>query len=419
MEKEINEIVKNIRFRGFEGLNIKNLLYLPSEIYRCKDQSLLHILKNFVNNYLGNNFEYDYSVNKKSKILYVISHHFKRKDNLELVKSLVHLNKQSDFFYPKLHSNIKFNFRNIFLYDRNIFSWFKSLHFTTLSLKEKFLIISNLLDLYRLMKIYEEITFEKYKLLVVPFDANSSLNLLVQIFKKKSIYTATLQHGVFLKKRDVKNIEYSGVEFNNFISDYFLAWNNFTVEEALNSGINKDKIKLVGIPKYINTKRPSETFGGNYFGVVLNTMNSHLQNIELIKNANELSQIIKIKYKIKYHPRFKGTEYNDFISEKNYAGPFPIETSVNNYAKSVKFSLISNSTVLMELAFLKHPSYILKFDDNLDKYSSCNFAKFSDVNELLLKMEDKNEQFELWNYLCSVSEPRKTYENFLNQFLIE
>lgn len=223
-----------------------------------------------------------------SKILFLYNPVRDRKDIMKLFLDVADTieNKQYDF--------IKWNIIKAFSLKR--FYKMSSLCFTwvVVLLKQKYLFKQIVLILRILIEIkdkQDEVEHSahtnKYKLLVVLYDTYSIDNYFVQFFASKGIKTATLQHGVMLAPRKglENNIDFAGLEFKNFVSDYFLVWNQFTKNEAIKAGLDEDKIKVLGIAKCLNSQ--SMEFGSKkVFGIILDGEYEKENNSIMIDIAN-------------------------------------------------------------------------------------------------------------------------------------
>jgi hypothetical protein len=239
---------------------------------------------------------------------------------------------------------------------------------------------------------------------------------MVQKFKNLNIKTATLSHGIFLAERDINKIDYCGLELKATNSDFFLAWNNFTYSEAIKQGIKPEKIKVLGIPQFVKTNKINCNKDKKTFGIILENKSGEEYNKKLIYCANKLSYILNFKFSVRYHPSFSGDEYDNLIDKKNFIGKNK-DVEISNYCKKVNFSLIANSSVFIELIFLKHKIYRFSSDNIYDKYRDFNFNSFKNFDELNNLIKNKIDQSsELFEQLCTVNNVKSSYLNFFKQF---
>jgi hypothetical protein len=137
------------------------------------------------------------------------------------------------------------------------------------------------------------IKIENYNSLFVLSDSVCHQNILVQFFRINHVPTATLQHGHYIASKHNRQDQLAiNIGFEGFVSDKFFAWGEYTKNEAIKNGIDSDRVRCVGHPKYINFTQ-SKTYGyKGVFGVVLEGgyKKALSANIEMIKIANEVAK---------------------------------------------------------------------------------------------------------------------------------
>jgi hypothetical protein len=420
---EIKDEIKKIKLRGFENYDLSKILYMTSEIDKIVPQetSSMKLFYLLIIRCFFQNWHFKYMEAPRSSILFLYDASDGRKDTLEMFNHIVSLSESRDIlitskssFFKKIHiaTGVK-----ILLH---LYLWYGELRKTRLNGYQK---INILMKLELILKRNIQSSFvniSKYKLLVVFFDASPLYNFFVQKFKRASVKTATFQHGVILAKREgINNVDIAGIELGNCISDYLLAWNRFTYKEAVKSGIDKERIKIVGISRCINlpVNCCNATSRHGIFGVVLDGIHTEKNNSSLILLANKLAEEMNYKYILRYHPSFKGDEYNHIIDMNRFLHTGKNDTSIFEYAKMVDFSLIANSTVLFELVYMKHKVYRYSSNDMMDKYRDIPYNSFSSFDELLYllnKEEDCSQA--LYDLCCSVNDIRKAHRDFFLMF---
>ncbi len=412
--------IKNTTFRGLENYDIPNFCTLHSIGLDLGITSYKQSIKYFIKALFFEEFKYKYKCNNENKILFFYSNYYYRQDHFDTFMKFAKRIEIGDVLYPiKKKRKLKFilGIRNFV----SVLPWIADMRNRNLSFQEKITILAVLHEINEFKKIMSTFKLSKYNLLVVYYDVNPIENMLVQHFKSLDKKTATLQHGTFTaEKLDVNDVEYMGIELKNSTSDYFLAWNQMTKDEGMMSGIDGSRIKVLGIPKYINTIVKTELSNKNQktFGVVLGTKSSDKQNIELVKIANEISTRLGYKYMLKYHPTFNLNEYK-FYTNTNYLGSFEKYMSIQEYSDSVDFTLVGNSSVYIELIFLKHRTYRLSSKDIIDKFDVIETNRFSDSEELydIINNSNDNVTEELFNYLCTTEDVYESYMNFFRSFI--
>ena len=279
-------------------------------------------------------------------------------------------------------------------------------------------VIYNILMCYYQKKDLPYIYKRKYGFIVVYYDVSPDECYLVQEFKHRGCLTMTLQHGIFSRKSTLKTLSDTAFELSESISDYYLAWNQYTKDEAVKVGVSKEKIVVLGAPKYIDLKEPEKSiFAENEtFGIILNNSSFDVHNRRLIEMANRLSNEIGYKYVVRYHPELSGKEY-DCLFEEGFLKKDDNKQTIAEYASKVSFSIISSSSVFVDLLLLKHPVYRLKiFKD--DTYSSVEYNSFKSVDELKSLLEKRETGKEAFYYLCNSYNVYQNYREFFDKMLL-
>lgn len=256
-----------------------------------------------------------------------------------------------------------------------------------------------------------------YKFIVVYYDTSPDENYLVQVFKNRGIITMTMQHGIFARKSHIKSISDTAFELQMSISDYFLAWNTYTQDEAVKVGLEKNRVVVLGAPKFIDAKKPNEVLccSKNIFGVILNNSAFDFHNKKLVEMANIISESVGYKYVLRYHPQLKGNEYNS-LTNSFYGGSSSNDKTIAEYASEVSFTIISSSSVFVDLLMLNHPVYRLRVHDE-DTYSTVLYNSFQSVGELKAMLDNCSDNSEVFNYLCNDYNVYQNYRNFFNKYL--
>ena len=414
--EEIRKIVNRINLKGFEGYDLSSMSFFLSEGNRLNKMiywrpMLLYYFKCFYDRY-----DWKYEHGSTPILFFAIK---TRDQHLEMFNSLSNIvDKRKMLSFRK-----KFTFsfsKGVFIL-KLLKKWLSVLKETNLSKEQTKCLVNELIRIKKLDIFTDRYSSEigKINLLVLFYDAHGDSNFLIQKYKKLGVKSATISHGIVLAERDRELIDYSGVELRGSTSDYFLAWNNFTKREAIKQGFDLKKLLVLGIPQFINyIPKNSLSLNNKVFGLVLDNKSGGKFNEELVKIADSLSEKIDCKFTIRYHPTFKGNEYDFLIKNKNnYLGP-NLSASVLEYAKTVEFTLIINSSVFIELVYLNHLVYRFKLNDLYDKYKDINVNSFNSEKELLeVITSGVNDTELLFKDLCSVKNVRTSYEDFFNRFI--
>lgn len=430
MSKLISDKIRGLALNSLENVDVSSMLRLVSIGYVYNKKNTKNRLKLFLKvtaKFLFDKYKYNINSSFDSIFLFIIPHHNRGRINpIDMITKVAEISKKYDI----ISSEKRLLYLTPILGLRCLFKcliWNKQLRSAGLTVYERLFVFDFLIDAYKFKEKYLiKINIHKYKLLTVLFDADPFENYLVQVFKSQEIKTATLQHGIVLASREDEdpNVSYElkGLELQCSVSDYFLAWNEFTRQEALKSGMEDEKIKILGISYFVGHNNDSslKPVRNRVFGVVLNTKESEDDNIALIRFANALASKIDYKYILRYHPRFSGNEYNNIIDYRYFLLNSPKQSLILDYVKTVEFSLISVSTVYMELIFLNHRTYRFSTNGVGDKYRDIDFEKFNNIEELwnLVNNDDKEgSQNQLFDYLCGTKLVDKKYESFFSNLV--
>ena len=205
---------------------------------------------------------------------------------------------------------------------------------------------------------FEKIDLKKYRAVIFYYDWNWISNVLEQMAEKAGCKTVSLQHGMPVCKPVLpQDDRFEAIKATG--SQYFIAWNEISKKficEA--SALPEERAVALGMPRCIDTVLP-EMSGRQKkaFGVAVTI--SEYEDLQLIKVANELAHILKMKFYVRYHPLQVGNEYDKFCEEDVYAGSMSSQNgvSVEEYAEKVSFTLVGRSTMLLDLLCLGSRAY--------------------------------------------------------------
>lgn len=256
--------------------------------------------------------------------------------------------------------------------------WMIQMKRTFLSKLERVEVVCLLNTLYDIKQSLQyNVNVDKYRLALVYYDAPVHLNYLIQYMKGMGCKTATLQHGVMLAKREkaCDNLDFCGIEFGSFVSDYFLAWNDFTKNEAIKSGINKSQILVLGCAKCLGYPQ-LHSHGYKTIGVILDGKNEEENNLPMIKIVERFVSTHDFKYILRFHPADDITAY-DNIRTKSKSSVCGRKTSLYDFLTSVTFCVVANSTVLFELEYYHVPFVRYSSGNIKDKYKDYPGPSFN------------------------------------------
>lgn len=427
---KISEGIKNIQFYGLIDYDFAKGFNLISEAdyIQFKNKSIGSKLKNFIHLFLKilqtlltPLFVPHYNHAKQNKIIFILAPpdvQKRRNDIYQMFNNVCNLTNSCDQLYFSYTNLYKFSFKRSIRLIVLILYWSIQLTHCKLSIRKKTRILYELTQLYDLQNILNNLYL--YKLVLVFYDANLYNNFIIQYFKSKNCKTATLQHGVMVASREniENNLDFKGIEFNGFISDYFLAWNDFTKREAIKSGIPSHKIIILGVVKCLGKKQLRiNLHKKNCLGILLDGIYSNINNERLIKVINNFCIITNSNYIVKYHPAYKGNEFESLINE--HGRVLPINSPIEKLIEATDAIIVANSTALFELAYLNINFYRFKSENSIDKYRDLEIPMFSNEYELLniskndIEYSEQNKK-ELFGNIKDVD---LSYYSFLNKFI--
>ncbi|MGQ1946427.1 hypothetical protein ACT3CD_04910 [Geofilum sp. OHC36d9] len=413
---QIKDEVESLKFKMLENYDISSLLYHLSESVRTNIYDDKFPCLNLIGKILFRKRIFEFIDNESSDILFFYSHDTKRQDLWNMFKSVYSLTANRAVFIYRKFKRIYPAFPPIRL-SYLLIDWYLTLKKTNLCYSDKLNIIGQFIDIFFLSSYIKGLNFKNYKAVVVMYDASYLDNFIIQTFKHRGVKTCTLQHGVVVAgKSNSMNIDFSGLELNNSISDYLLVWNEATKIEALKAGIDAKRIRVLGIPKCIGYEDYSLNLTENkntVFGIILDGRFTADNNHRMILIANEFCKISGYHYILRFHPAFKGNEYNEYIDFNFCDGNFDKSLPITEYIESVDFSLISNSTMLYELCYFKHRVYRYLKNIEEDKFLNIPMKSFNSLSGFL-NLYSSYDSEAIWSQACSVKNISLSYFNFFD-----
>lgn len=316
---------------------------------------------------------------------------------------------------------------DLFRFEKLLFKsikWFIVIRHNGYSLEETFLCIAETCKMYDIYNYFKKNnSFSQYKLCVLFYDALPIENFISQYAQMNGCKTATLQHGVMLARRPMEplNIDFAGVEFESFVSDYFLAWNDFTKQEAIKAGVCGEKVFVLGVAKCIGAQA-IKVQNNNVIGILLDGKFEEENNEPMIKLAVEFCRKHKMTCILRYHPNFKGDEYQHLM-ESEITNVCDKKLSLTEFLSNIEFCILSNTTVLFEIEdysvpYIRYSSRTLK-----DKFKDCSIRSYNNIKEM------EACYMEMKTYRCNVSSSKlehnvlsnhssfDRYADFFNEFI--
>lgn len=422
----VNEINK-LKISGFGDIDIKKSLKHSAimQEYQAIDglASLRNVFVLIRQLYIK---RYSYVFEKSlSKLLFVYSDIFFRNDSLTKFQSVKKMDIKIDILFPKKLKKwvLRKNSENPSI--RAMYCWITELIKLKCANQIKLRFFIQLIHIYQFLQMCDKLLTYDYNILTVYYDASPLENALVQRFKSKGITTATLQHGMFINRRAINNANYSGVEIRCFVSDYFLAWNDFTQQQLLEFGVGYKKIPVLGMPKDILKIEEKRYFGtkenivNNLFGVVLDVPENKIFNENLLSIASEISYKLDIPFVIRFHPNEKDKHIKRYLSIFKQAKRDKCK-SVIDYSTHVDFTLVSNSSVIIELYVLKRIAFRKTVLNQEDKFYNYPQNTFNSVEDFFKIYSDKPKimaNVEILHKSFYVDKVFERYTNFFSNYI--
>lgn len=415
--------MKNKKYKPFlidKRIDVDNLLTIFNEEYKItgkRDYKLLY--RTFISESLFDTYTYHFEKHDNSYFLMFYGKSYFRIDHQKTFLDFANNFNYADVICAKrVEGKRKAHPLRFLKYQLLSFIWVIQLLFRGVKFKDSVAHLSLLITCKETEKFIKKIDFSKYFFVVSYYDMAPDQNYLIQFCNSKNIRTMTLQHGIFARKSNITIINDMAVEFTESPSNYYLAWNEYTKDEAMKVGIPENKIIVLGIPRYSCFEEPPtrQIEKKNCFGVMLNGKNFGLHNKKLIDMANKIYLISGIKFYLRYHPSLKGDEYAS-MCEGGYLGNLSNKDSIQDYISCVDFTIISSSSVFVDLIFLKHPVYRLIVSDD-DTYSNVGEHSFSSEEELvdcITKVGNNDSNEVLFKYLCTGYNTIEKYRDFFNK----
>ena len=294
-----------------------------------------------------------------------------------------------------------------------IFSCYKKMRDEDLLPEDKLLYCVNAVRTKGFIHYLNTLDCSNYCCGVVYNDLETFDNVFVQYLKNNGIGTITCQHGAFTAPLiNSDNYLDAGIELTYSIADIFMAWNQMTYDEAIKAGMDPKRLYVLGIPKCIGEEKIVAHHKTGYFGVILNIKERQQENLRMIQIANIIAKKINKKYYLKLHPNLQLDEYNNIIDHE-WGKVLPKSISVADYAQLVDFSILTASSVYVELIFYKCRVYKLR-TDVVDKFPKFHQYDFSNDTELLQLLDKEYDISQVFNYYCHTVDPQRSYETFFD-----
>lgn len=403
--------IHDVKFDEFEGLDTKKMILILEETYN-KKVSLGLQLKRFINSRWYDRYDYEYIKAQGNKFIAFYSDFYYREDHLKVFNNFIQEFPIFDYVKPikllKERLNLLRGFKMLKWDIRNLWRLRK------VDMEFRYRIywvrVLGLIYLYY-TNMRKYLDKAAYTFGLVYNDSNPYENILVQLMRGKGIYTATLQHGLF-----DKGGYWKGIEFRASVADDWLAWNPYSRDLAMKCGISEDKIKILGIPRYIIPIRIDKKSKSGIFSVILGAKVLMKENQELIEFANLLARDYGIKYYLRYHPTCKAEEYDMFVNKEVCIPGGERREEVSQMCEKTDFSLIGSGTsMIIDLIYLNQPflQYYKQWDGNKYKKRENYFRDYSEL-KMQMRRKDTLINEEIFYYYCTTRDVKQSYIRYFD-----
>lgn len=408
--------MSSIKLNGFRDLDIGRMLTVLNETYNDK-LSFREQISKYLNSRWHDRYEYYYTEKAENIKIAFYSDFYYRKDHIDVFKNFIKEFPDFDYVVPiklqKERRNLERGFKMIKWDIDNLWK----LRSVKMSLKKRlfFIRVLGLSCLYYL-KMEDYLNRKDYSYGLVYNDSNPYENILVQFMKQRGIYTATMQHGLFNKYGFWK-----GLEYRTSVADDFLAWNIYSKELAMECGIPENKIKVLGIPRYIIPVVIKKKGKRGIFSVILGEKALFNENQKLIEFANALSKEQSLKYFIRFHPSCKEDEYRTNIDTKYCITRNNHGETVSEMCEQSDFSLVGSGTsMIIDLIYLKHPffQFYEQWEGNIYRKRKNYFRNYDELKKQVEK-EDADQNNEMFIYYCTTTDVKHSYAEYFSSFQSE
>jgi len=396
-----NDLINKLDYT-YKGYNLKHLL--PGYFTWAFDDYSISAREIFKEFYKGTQL-YDLTKVLEVKTPTVITYLINRSDYRELAEAAQKSYPDSEILNIESLPQRKFPAFS-FTYFGHLFKGL-SIAFSR-SIKESFTtklyLAGIIIKIFNYIEILERYRFPETAQQYICFNtAYKEESILTTYFKKHKVETITLQHGIFCDFKQV--IPFDVINFANLISDKVLCWGQSTVDYLVSKGIDRNRLILMGNPKYkdISIENVEQSFTkclvllGRQIYVPTND-----KLLALLRDYNRKNNN-KILFYIKKHPFLMDSDHKSFASIADNMIFLGKEHSTLEVLKSglVNFSIAVNTTAYYESLALGKVSLrwvetenedFIGMDDkflNIEEFES-RLKQFSEIPETEIRKEMKD-----------------------------
>ncbi|MBQ0088668.1 MAG: hypothetical protein KBT27_04985 [Prevotellaceae bacterium] len=411
--------LKGCNLDGFNGYEVDKLFTIPIQeivLENIYKQPPIKFLRNVIVQSCTDGYAYDFSsIRNKRTVLFYSHLHAARMDYVQFMEKVASTDRDAVLFTGKARKGVRKKFHFDFF---SFFSiWYIQrwrIELKDKGISQKFIqkLLIGLVSMYRWKKTLEknETSLSSIHSFISIFDAREFENLLTQFLNKRGgIVTATLQHGHFGKMSYVSKQDcYLDIAYKGCVSDYFLAWGEYSKENAIEAGLNPNQIIVAGCPDFINTKDVKGK--KKAIGVLLdggpNAIEDNLCMLEIgfkFADENQYSCIVKL------HPSDKIENYPSINQEKCEI----FKGSVYDFANKTEFSICGNSSVLIQMLSYHATVYHYEPRAMYDMYPFLKPWSFNTYDRLLEIMEQPQDYKNNLARLSKNDNVKETYHDIL------
>lgn len=408
-------------FEGYDTERLLNYVIITQQYTECASSNFRIILgwislffhaffrlRNFEVRKLG--------CNSKVLLLYPFGEKC-RSDIDKMIRNVAHTIPNNRYDVINWDNKVEISLGKVLVKLRAVYVWNRQIKTLNINTIQRQILLNLLLCAYDMKSdMNHHLDIKKYKLALVHYDAPFLYNFFVQYMKIHGCKTATMQHGVMLARREEvhDNMDFCGVEFSSFVSDYFLAWNDFSKKEAMKMGINEERIKVLGNAKCLG-EPIVRNIGQNTIGIILDGIYDVKKNLQMIQIIDKFAKEHGYKYIIRLHPNDSISHY-DNMRDHAISTICPRNMRLEDFFSNISFCVVANSTVLFELEYHRIPFV---------RYSNGGAKdKFKDYHNLISFNDDFSfgksvAKIQITNNVSNENKDIERYENFFNEMICD
>lgn len=406
----------NLRLKGIENVNVGEALCTLI----LGERGCIYSKKNIIKEFLSILFFRNYIIEKKARghVLLVLSPSY---GNRAMCKEDFIKVKKCLKSYISITSNNKFKI-NIDRLKLLILwvKWMKSFKELNMDFTMRFHYCNQLLLGVAISKeILDKLAQKEFNpnLIVTYCDVHVVDYFLTYYFNELNIPTATLQHALFSSECDTG----WHCEFSH--SKYFLAISKYSANEAIKSGVLKDRVLITGPMKYICSDKTTRRNNRerSLFGVALSGPVYEYQNKELLEFSLKISKTYNLDVLIRCHPAISIEKYNDYIDyERVYISEE--NEKMDEFADKCDFVIMGTTNVFADLISIGCPAY--RYIKEKDFFSDIHSFKFENYSQLNMEIDDyiNNRKVvdakikKIREYICP-DNIKQNYIDFFNKYM--